>query len=282
MSKKVYLGKIGDYEIPVLTKDELIQIWKIAEGLQQVDGFNSPSQILRILEQYNIEGKIRFDEVISYLKKLYVGNGKFDFKQMEYDIVSTRIAEILSDDSFTMNPNILKNIHKYLFKDIYDFAGCYRIKNIISNETILDGNHVSFTPSYEIKDTIDYEFSMEMNFSYKNITNEKAIKHLARFTSNIWQIHPFMEGNTRTVAVFIQKYLKRLGFEISNDMFKDNSLYFRNALVISQYSNRKEGIYPDYQPLEYFFENLLLGLNHELKNEDLIPDIYKKKVLSKK
>lgn len=281
MENKKFLGKIGDYKIPTLTKEELIQVWKIAEGLQQVDGFNNPSQILSILEQYNIEGKLEFNDVVSYLKKLYTGNGKFDFKQMEYDLVSTRIAEVLSDDSFTMGPNVLKNIHKYLFEDIYDFAGCYRNKNIISNETILDGNHVSFTPSYELQATIDYEFSEEMNFSYKNITNKEAIKHLARFTSNIWQIHPFMEGNTRTVAVFIKKYLKKLGFETSNDIFKDNSLYFRNALVRSQYSNRVDGVYPDYKPLEYFFENLLLDFNHELNNEGLIPDVYKKRVLSK-
>ncbi len=44
-----------------------------------------------------------------------------------------------------------------------------------------------------------------------------------KFTSDIWKIHPFCEGNTRATAVFIIKYLKTLGFHVSNDVFVGNS-----------------------------------------------------------
>ena len=95
------------------------------------------------------------------------------------------------------------------------------------------------------------------------------IKHIAKFTSSVWQVHPFGEGNTRTTAVFIEKYLNNMGFNVNNDMFKNKSLYFRNALVRSNYGNIPKGIYPTFDYLVMFFENLLQGKNNELKNRDL-------------
>ena len=98
---------------------------------------------------------------------------------------------------------------------------------------------------------------------------DELIKHIAEFTSSIWQVYPFGEGNTRTTAVFIEKYLNNMGFNVTNDMFKEHSLYFRNALVRSNYGNIPRGIYPTFDYLVMFFENLLQGKNHKLKNRDL-------------
>lgn len=94
----------------------------------------------------------------------------------------------------------------------------------------------------------------------------EAVKHLAKFASDIWQIHPFCEGNTRATAVFMIKYLKTLGFEVSNDVFAENSWYFRNALVRANYNDLKNGIHSTTKYLELFFSNLLMGTNFELKN----------------
>ena len=69
------------------------------------------------------------------------------------------------------------------------------------------------------------------------MTKEQLIDRVAEFTSRIWQIHPFQEGSTRTTAVFIQKYLLSMGFKVNNGLFKDNALYFRNALVRANYTN---------------------------------------------
>lgn len=98
------------------------------------------------------------------------------------------------------------------------------------------------------------------------MTLSESIKHLCRFTSNIWQIHPFCEGSTRTVAVFIIKYLKTFGFNINNRAFRDNSWYFRNALVRANYKNFEKNIFEDISFLEKFFYNLLSNTNYELKN----------------
>ena len=86
------------------------------------------------------------------------------------------------------------------------------------------------------------------------------------FISGIWQIHPFCEGNTRTTAVFMIKYLQTFGFSVSNQVFADNSWYFRNALVRANYNDLQNNIHATTVFLEQFIENLLAGTNHDLKN----------------
>ena len=117
-----------------------------------------------------------------------------------------------------------------------------------------------------IRQTLDYDFGQEKAFDYSKLSKEETVKHLTRFIANIWQIHPFGEGNTRTTAVFTIKYLKSLGFDVNNEPFEKNSWYFRNALVRANYTNMNKGIYMNTEYLERFFRNLLLGEKNELKN----------------
>ena len=98
----------------------------------------------------------------------------------------------------------------------------------------------------------------------------EVINNITNFSSNIWQVHPFREGNTRTTALFIQKYLISLGYNVDNTLFKDKSIYYRNALVRSNYFNNELGIKEDNSYLIKFYENLLLGKNNNLRSEDLI------------
>lgn len=84
-----------------------------------------------------------------------------------------------------------------------------------------------------------------------------------------WQIHIFGEGNTRTTAVFFIKYLRTLGFEVTNDIFAKNAWYFRNALVRANYNDLKRGIHETTQYLELFLRNLLLNEKNELHNRTM-------------
>ena len=122
----------------------------------------------------------------------------------------------------------------------------------------------------EIKQALQHDFDNEKEFSYKPLDHFGMISHFSKFISGIWQIHPFREGNTRTTAVFAIKYLRAMGFTVSNDLFADHSWYFRNALVRANYRNYARSIEPEFEPLEKFFRNLLLGENNELKNRYLI------------
>jgi len=245
------------------------EYWDTGIGLNKVDNLE-PSKYLLELADKNINGELKYYEVENLLKTYYEKENSTDIKrEKECDLVSLRIAELLEDKSFGFNSITLKNIHKYLFKDIYEFSGNYREVNITKKETILNGDTVKYVNYREIENYIDYDFKEEKEFDYSKLNNDELMLHLVKFTSSIWQVHPFSEGNTRTVAVFIEKYLNSLGFEVNNDMFKEHSLYFRNALVRSNYGNIPMGIYPTFNYLVKFFENLLQGKNNVLNNDEL-------------
>lgn len=247
------------------------EYWNTGIGLNKVDNLE-PSKYLIDLSKKNINGELKYSEVENLLKTYYETQNQSDIsiqREKECDIVSLRIAQLLEDKSFGFSPVALKNIHKFLFKDIYDFAGNYRNYNITKKEEILNGDTVKYVNYQDIESYIEYDFKEEKDFDYSKLNKDELISHIIKFTSSIWQIHPFGEGNTRTIAVFIEKYLNSIGFNINNDMFKNNSLYFRNALVRSNYGNIPKGIYPTFQYLAMFFENLLQSKEHELKNREL-------------
>lgn len=247
------------------------EYWNTGIGLNKVDNLE-PSKYLLDLSKKNINGELKYYEVENLLKSYYETQNSTDIniqKEKECDLVSLRIAQLLEDKSFGFSPIILKNIHRYLFKDIYDFAGNYREYNISKKEPILNGETVKYVNYQDIESYFEYDFKEEKNFDYSKLNNDELITHIAKFTSSIWQVHPFGEGNTRTTAVFIEKYLNNMGFNVNNDMFKEYSLYFRNALVRSNYGNIPKGIYPIFDYLIMFFENLLQNKNNELKNSEL-------------
>ncbi len=128
---------------------------------------------------------------------------------------------------------------------------------------------VLYGSATELQATLDYDFSEEKKFSYRNLSMDEIIHHLALFVSRLWQIHVFSEGNTRTTAVFFIKYLRTLGFDTTNDIFAENAWYFRNSLVRANYNDLKNGIHETTEYLELFLRNLLLNENHPLHNRTL-------------
>jgi fido (protein-threonine AMPylation protein) len=244
--------------------------WHTAIGLQAVDGLK-PSTYLIDTAIKNIEGDISIDEAQEILNRYYEENPMSDAgdRTEEADKVSARIAKILSERAFSFTPNEYLSIHKKLFTGIYTHAGKIRDYNITKKEWVLDGATVLYGSASELRATLDYDFSQEKNFNYKNLSVEDMIRHLARFVSGLWQIHVFEEGNTRTTAVFFIKYLRILGFDATNDIFAENAWYFRNALVRANYSDLKRGIHATTEFLELFLRNLLLDEKNELHNRTM-------------
>lgn len=261
-----------------LSEEERENMWDMAIGLQKIDGDYKQSHLFTILREFNIKGEISNEEVVNYIKQYYKYAESKLIIEKNRELVSSRIVTLLSEEKFEFSIEYLKYIHKYLFDEVYDFAGEFRAKNLFSKEKILNGDYIIFTPFYEIERTIEYELEMEKSKIYSYNNPKKIIKDITYFTSNMWQIHPFRDGNTRTISVFIQKYLNSLNIKTNNNLFKENSLFFRNALVRSQYANREQNIDYDYSYLISFFENLLLNSNNELSNDDL--DL-KEKILRK-
>lgn len=245
--------------------------WSTAIGLQAVDGLK-PSKYLIDTAIQNIEGKITMKEaqglIDSYYKESPVHLSD-DERTEEADKVSSRIAGILSETAFSFSLNEYIPIHRKLFQGIYKHAGKIRDYNITKKEWVLDGATVMYGSASELRATIEYDFSQEKEFSYKGLSMDEIIHHLAVFISRLWQIHIFGEGNTRTTAVFFIKYLRTLGFSATNDIFAENAWYFRNALVRANYTNLQKGIHETTKYLEEFLRNLLLNEKNELYNRKL-------------
>lgn len=253
-------------------KKEKTYAWTTAIGLQQVDGL-TPSKYLFETAKRNIDGEISVAEATSIIDSYYESktdrSGNDNERTEEADKVSSRIAQILSEKSFNFSPSYLIALHGRLFAGIFKFAGKIRDYDISKNEWVLDGDSVMYGAAFELKAALDYDFEQERHFSYKNLTLEETVKHITFFVSRLWQIHAFGEGNTRTTAVFTIKYLHSLGFNADNELFAENSWYFRNALVRANYNNLQKGIHENPEFLEKFFRNLLLGEHNELKNRFL-------------
>ena len=244
--------------------------WHTAIGLQAVDGLET-SEYLAHTAARNIEGEISFDEVSALLQAYYKENPARDAgdRTEEADKVSARIAALLSERAFSFTPNEYLSIHKSLFAGIFSHAGCIRGYNITKKEWVLNGATVLYGSATELQATLNYDLSEERKFSYKNLSMSEVIHHLAIFISRLWQIHVFSEGNTRTTAVFFIKYLRTLGFDVTNDIFAENAWYFRNSLVRANYNDLKNGIHETTEFLELFLRNLLLSENHPLHNRTL-------------
>ena len=247
---------------------EKAQAWKTAIGLQAVDGL-TPSAYLVDLAKKNIEGQMSLQALHTLLENYYESYPNQQDRTAEADIVSLRISELLLEKAFSFTPNEYLSIHRQLFTDIYPHAGSIRDYNITKKEWILDGDTVTYGSVSELGATLLYDIEQEKNFSYANLDMSETIRHLATFVARLWQIHVFGEGNTRTTAVFFIKYLRTLGFTVTNDMFADHAWYFRNALVRANYQNLKLGVYRTTEYLERFLQNLLLDENHELSNRSM-------------
>lgn len=273
MSEKELDSSINDY-IETETPNNYVkqQEWDMAIGLQEVDNLK-PSKYLEKLLQENVTGEKTIYEVEKELKEYYVEkekNNEVNHNELECDLVSTRIVELLQEDSFELSIDYLKYVHKYLFQDVYEFAGEFRKVDFSKHERILNNDSVAYGDHKLLEQSLDYDITLEKNKNYNEMNIVDVINNITDFSSRIWQIHPFREGNTRTAAIFIEKYLVSLGYNVDNTLFKDKSVYFRNALVRSNYFNNYLNIKEDNSFLIKFYENLLLGKNNNLHSRDLI------------
>lgn len=255
-------------------KKEKASAWRTAIGLQAVDGLLT-SDYLKDTAVRHIEGDINIDQVKALINGYYqsktVRTPK-DEETEEADKVSANIARILNEKSFSLSVNGFMSIHRRLFEGVFKFAGKLRNYDITKKEWVLRGDTVLYVNAEELRRTIEYDLEQEKDFSYRGLTLDEVVAHIAKFISGLWQIHPFEEGNTRTTAVFTIKYLRSIGFDVNSDLFAEHSWYFRNALVRANYRNVLKNIEPDPAFLISFFRNFMMGEHNELKNRYMVVD----------
>lgn len=273
MSEKELDSSVIEYEEQYKSSNYIKQLqWDMAIGLQEVDNLK-PSKYLEKLLEEEVEGNLTIEEVEKALKDYYIekeNKNEVNRNELECDFVSARIVELLNKDNFDLSVDYLKYIHKFLFQDVYEFAGEFRKIDFSKHEKILNNNSVVYGDYNTLTESLEYDIALEKEKNYKEMNIVEVINNITKFSSNIWQVHPFREGNTRTTALFIEKYLISLGYNVDSTLFKDKSVYFRNALVRSNYFNNCLNIKEDNSYLVKFYENLLLGKNNNLHSKDLI------------
>ena len=164
---------------------------------------------LGILEESRLE-TIEVDYVFMRLKELKVAplQGNYDFTH-------------------------LCDIHKYIFQDLYDWAGEPRIIDTIRHEEVLKGGSVYYAKHGDIEKKAIAVIDGMKSEPWEALSFEQQAEKFAKHFAALWGVHPFRDGNTRAVTHFCCQYAAKNEILIDKDMLADYSPYLRDCLVMA-------------------------------------------------
>lgn len=171
----------------------------------------------------------------------------------EADITNLAMISIYNRQYEKFNTDTLKNIHRTIFGQIYDWAGKFRTIQMIKPEDVLGDDTVRYAYPKEIKKQLTASVKEIAKLKRNGQNDKDVVFRLVRIIAQIWQTHSFREGNTRSVIVFAVLLAKSLGFEVDHELFRTHSAYVRSALVWAS-----QGIYEKYEYLERVFFDAIL------------------------
>lgn len=243
--------------------------WYLAKALQKINQ-KKPSEFLVELSIQHIYDKITYEEIVEKLKEYYNENKDISREQKIVDFSTVRITEFLLNSGFSLSITHLKLIHRQIFQDIFDHAGEFRTYNIRRHEDLIYGESLTFADFRTIEELLEHDISKEKNSTLHGANNLEDTKRIMMFTSDLWLTQPFCEGNTITIAIFLLQYLRTLGIRGYCLEFNLRSYprYFKEALLIANYSNFKNEIVNDYSYLFNFFNDSISRYDI-IKNKDI-------------
>ena len=185
-----------------------------------------------------------YDDVEVLKNSLGIKN-EDDLNKAEADITCIRLLDI--DEKFSgslFDYARLKAIHKYIFGDIYEWAGKEREVPIVKGERVLGGD----TVRYSIPGCIEKDAKKAIDdlnaVHWEELSIDETASIFSVLIAALWQVHPFREGNTRTIMTFAAQFAEHNGFKMNKALLKDNAEYVRDSLV-----KASDGPYSDYQYL---------------------------------
>ena len=123
----------------------------------------------------------------------------------------------------------LMNIHKFIFEDIYAFAGKVRREQISKADTM-------FYPPNLINRELDKLFAkIKEENMFKETDEKKNFDNLAYVMAQLNLIHPFREGNGRSVREFIRLMAKRMGYDLNWGNIGRDELLEASVLSVDNY-----------------------------------------------
>lgn len=155
-----------------------------------------------------------------------------ELNSLEADFTSSRLKDIIQNGiPGDFNLEHLLKFHYTIFQDIYDWAGETRTIDIEKPEPALGGISIEYSQFENIKPDVISILSKMNSIKWDKLGIEETAIIFSKNMAELWKVHPFREGNTRTIITFCCHYAEKEGFPIDTDLLKDNSDYVRNALV---------------------------------------------------
>ena len=137
-------------------------------------------------------------------------------------------------------PEGLQAIHRFLFGDIYDWAGKFRIINIEKREKLLAGRSVWYSNDDAIADDLEKVFLDIQNQEWSAHSKETFVAVISRLFARLWQVHPFREGNTRAVVMMLTFFVEDQGYFMDQELLAECAGYVRDAFVMASFDQFSE------------------------------------------
>jgi cell filamentation protein len=168
------------------------------------------------------------------MKNLFNETNEDRLNCIEADYSSLRIKELLDNPIIgSFDFQHLCKMHQLIFQDIFEWAGKIRIINIEKAEEALSGLSIEYSDVFDIVRHGESALSKMNNVVWDGLGSEQKAIVFAEHMTEIWKVHPFREGNTRTIITFCCDFADKKGFSLSRELFKEHSAYVRRALVAS-------------------------------------------------
>lgn len=197
-----------------------------------------------------------------------------ELKNMEADYTLLRLSEIAEDESpIQFDFRTLCGLHYRIFQDVYEWAGKPRMINIEKAEVVLGEISVIYSDCFDIAKDAEEILKRANCFEWKQASFEDVVITFSDFMAELWKVHPFREGNTRTVVTFCSMFIEAQGIYIESDLFKDNATYMRNALVAANAVFDDLG---DLRKPEYLYRIVQDALERGQKMKNLVVEIIRK------
>lgn len=164
-----------------------------------------------------------------------------ELRKAEADISFVKLLTVDRDvpcDKFDLE--YIRNIHKYVLGDIYDWAGEFRTVPMVKPEKILGGDTVRYSYPEEIEHKAE-EYVNEINrINWNSMDLDKKTLEFTKLIAGLWQVHPFRDGNTRTTVTYAFRFAEEHGFPMQRQLLLDHFEYVRGGFVWAsqgQYAN---------------------------------------------
>lgn len=154
-------------------------------------------------------------------------------EKAEADITYLKLLDIDAwFENKSLNYETFLEVHKYIFGDLYEWAGQIRTIDIYKEEAVLGGVSLTYGEISSIQLQVETIIDHLNQVEWSNISVEDMIPLFSDLIAQLWLIHPFREGNTRTVMRFAGLFANAKGFPLNSKLLRDHASYVRKSLVL--------------------------------------------------